>query len=85
MTANESTNYSVGGFNTENLAVVLKVPPGRIVGMINDMWQQSPADVGAFGYNAGRGGTHIIIGPNTPKNQQSLSLAVYLMISMYTN
>ncbi len=30
------------------------------------MWQQSPGDVGIFGPNAGRGGTHVIVGPNTP-------------------
>jgi hypothetical protein len=37
--------------------------------MIVDMWQQSPSDVGVFGPNAGNGGTHVIVGPNTPADR----------------
>ncbi len=66
LTANETTDYFFGFSNTRNAAVVLEIPPGLFVGMIDDMWQQSPSDVGVFGPNAGRGGTHVIIGPSTP-------------------
>ncbi len=70
LTANETTNYALGTFNTDGAAVVLEVPPGVIIGMIDDMWQESPSDIGIFGPNAGRGGTHVIIGPNTPQHMQ---------------
>jgi len=66
LTANETTDYFFGFSSTRDGAVVLEIPPGAMVGMIVDMWQQSPSDVGIFGPNAGGGGTHVIIGPNTP-------------------
>ena len=70
LTANETTNYALGPFNTKNAAVVLEIPPGVVIGMIDDMWQESPSDIGIFGPNGGRGGKHIIIGPNTPQAMQ---------------
>jgi hypothetical protein len=70
LTANETTNYALGPFNTNGAAVVLEVPPGVVIGMIDDVWQESPSDIGIFGPNKGRGGTHVIIGPNTPQHMQ---------------
>jgi hypothetical protein len=66
LTANETTDYFFGFSNTRDAAVVLEMPAGTMVGMIVDMWQESPTDVGIFGPNAGSGGTHVIVGPNTP-------------------
>ncbi len=65
LTANETTNYALGVFNTEGAPAILDVPPGVIIGMVIDMWQESPTDIGIFGPNGGKGGKHIIIGPNT--------------------
>ncbi len=70
LTANETTNYALGPFNTKDAAVVLEVPPGVVIGMIDDMWQESPSDIGIFGPNEGRGGKHVISGPNTPQSMQ---------------
>jgi hypothetical protein len=66
LTANESTVYFISTSDTSKSAVLLDVPPGRIVGMINDSWQQSPDDIGLFSPQSGKGGNHVIIGPNTP-------------------
>ncbi|NNK58686.1 MAG: DUF1254 domain-containing protein, partial [Desulfofustis sp.] len=66
LTANETTDYFFGFSNTRNAPVILEIPPGLFVGMIVDMWQQSPSDVGLFGPNGGNGGKHVILGPNTP-------------------
>ncbi len=68
LTANETTNYALGLFNTDGGATVLDVPPGVVVGMVIDMWQESPTDIGIFGPFNGQGGKHIIVGPNTPKH-----------------
>jgi hypothetical protein len=68
LTANETTNYALGHFNTRGGAVILDLPPGKIVGLFVDMWQQGPSDVGVYGPNAGRGGRHVILGPNTPRD-----------------
>ncbi len=69
LTANETTDYFFGFANTRDAAVILEIPKGLFVGMVNDMWQQSPSDVGVFGPNAGNGGTHVIVGPNTPADR----------------
>jgi hypothetical protein len=69
LTANETTDYFFGFSDTRDSAVALTIPPGLFVGMIVDMWQESPSDVGIFGPNGGNGGTHVIVGPNTPADQ----------------
>lgn len=69
LTANETTDYLFGFGNTLEGAVTLEIPPGPLVGMLVDMWQQSPGDVGIFGPNSGKGGTVVLVGPNTPANK----------------
>jgi hypothetical protein len=69
LTANETTHYFWGFGNTSDAALILEVPEGLAVGMVNDMWQQSPTDLGIFGPNAGRGDHLVIVGPNTPADK----------------
>jgi hypothetical protein len=66
LTANETTHYYWGFGYTRDAAVMLEVPPALAVGMVVDMWQQSPTDLGLFGPNAGKGDNLVIVGPNTP-------------------
>ena len=66
LTANESTVYFLAVSDTSKSAVVLDVPPGKIVGMVIDSWQESPADIGLFSPQSGQGDRHVFIGPNTP-------------------
>lgn len=68
LTPNESTEYFWGFANTREAPAILEVPKGVTVGMIADMWEQGPSDIGLFGPNAGEGGVHVIVGPNTPKD-----------------
>ena len=69
LTANETTDYLFGFGNTSEGAVTIEIPKGPLVGMLVDMWQQSPGDVGLFGPNSGNGGTAVIVGPNTPADK----------------
>jgi hypothetical protein len=69
LTANETTRYFWGFGNTRDGALIIKIPEGLSVGMIVDMWEQSPTDVGIFGPNAGKGDDLVIVGPNTPSDQ----------------
>ncbi len=69
LTANETTRYFWGFGNTHDAALIVKVPEGLAVGMIVDMWQQSPTDLGIFGPNSGKGDHLVIVGPNTPAEQ----------------
>jgi len=66
LTANETTDYFWGFGDTRKSAVVLEIPPGVAVGMICDMWEQSPGDYGIFGPNDGKGDVVVVTGPNTP-------------------
>jgi len=79
LTANETTDYLFGFSNTREAAAILEIPGGAsltdltsgrpgatMVGMMVDMWQESPSDVGIFGPNRVGGGKHVIVGPNTP-------------------
>ncbi|MCA0869988.1 DUF1254 domain-containing protein [Seohaeicola saemankumensis] len=70
LTANETTNYALGLLNTKGAATVLDVPPGVVIGMVIDMWQESPTDIGIFGPFEGKGGKHVIVGPNTPQHMR---------------
>jgi hypothetical protein len=65
LTANESTPYLFGWTNVEDKAAVLEVPEGAIIGLGIDFWQRG-TDYGLFGPNAGKGGTWVIAGPDTP-------------------
>lgn len=66
LTANETTDYFWGFGHTRDAAVIIEIPKGLTVGMIVDMWQQGVTDLGIFGPNAGEGGKHVVVGPNTP-------------------
>lgn len=68
LTANETTDYFWGFGNTRKSAVILEIPPGVAVGMICDMWEQSPGDYGIFGPNDGKGDLIAVVGPTTPQD-----------------
>jgi len=69
LTANETTDYFWGAANTKEGAVIIDIPEGLTVGMVNDMWEQGITDLGIFGPNTGNGGVHIFVGPNTPADK----------------
>lgn len=69
LTANETTPYLFGWLDVKDKAVVLDVPPGKILGLIVDFWQRGLADIGFLGKNGGRGGKYVITGPDTPTDE----------------
>lgn len=46
--------------------LLVDVPPGALIGLVNDFWQRPLADLGLTGRDAGRGGKYLIVGPHTP-------------------
>jgi hypothetical protein len=46
--------------------IVVEVPPGAIIGIVNDFWQRPLADLGLTGRDGGKGGKYLFVGPNTP-------------------
>jgi hypothetical protein len=64
LTANDTTIY---GYTNVDLgksgAIVVEIPPGAIVGIIDDFWQRSIADVGLPGPDGAKGGKFLLLPP----------------------
>ncbi|MEW6996981.1 DUF1254 domain-containing protein [Colwelliaceae bacterium BS250] len=73
ITANATTDYVVTWVNLETEGPwVVDVPAGPSAGFVVDMWQRPVMDLGIPGVNQGKGGKHLIIGPNqdVPENTE---------------
>jgi hypothetical protein len=64
LTANDTTIYSMTNVDLgKSGPLVVEVPPGALVGIIDDFWQRSLTDVGMPGPDAGKGGKFILLPP----------------------
>ena len=63
LTANDTTIYGMVNVDLSKGPVVLEVPPGPGVGLIDDFWQRSITDFGLPGPDAGKGGKYLLLPP----------------------
>jgi hypothetical protein len=64
LTANDTTIYSLTNVDLGvSGPVVVEIPPGAIVGIIDDFWQRSIADVGLPGPDGAKGGKFLLLPP----------------------
>jgi hypothetical protein len=64
LTANDTTIYALTNVDLGKMGpLVVEVPPGAIVGIIDDFWQRSLTDVGLPGPDAGKGGKFLLLPP----------------------
>jgi hypothetical protein len=64
LTANDTTIYAMANVNLgKSGPMVLELPPGALVGIIEDFWQRSISDVGLPGPDGGKGGKFLILPP----------------------
>jgi hypothetical protein len=63
LTANDTTIYAFVNIDVARGPVVIEIPPGAIVGLLDDFWQRSLADVGLPGPDAGNGGKFLLLPP----------------------
>jgi hypothetical protein len=64
LTANDTTIYAYTNVDLgKSGAVVVEIPPGAIVGIIDDFWQRSIADVGLPGPDGPKGGKFLLLPP----------------------
>ena len=63
LTANDTTIYAVVNIDVAQGPVVIDIPPGAIVGLLDDFWQRSLVDVGLPGPDAGNGGKFLLLPP----------------------
>jgi hypothetical protein len=62
-TPNSDTPYSGLPLDLSKGPMVLEIPPGPIMGAANDLNQRWVGDLGLPGPDAGKGGKHLIVGP----------------------
>jgi hypothetical protein len=64
LTANDTTIYALANVDLgKSGPIVVEIPPGAIVGIIDDFWQQSIADVGLPGPDGAKGGKFLLVPP----------------------
>jgi hypothetical protein len=91
-TGNGTTIYSLNTFMLKpGEPVVLEVPAGGVLGMINNAWQQPLEDIGLPGPDRGKGGSYLILPPafdgKVPDGYhvvQSDSYKIYWLIRGFT-
>jgi hypothetical protein len=64
LTANDTTIYALSNVDLGvSGPIVVEIPPGAIVGIIDDFWQRSIADVGLPGPDGAKGGKFLLLPP----------------------
>ena len=65
LTANDTTIYAVAAIDLAQAGpVVIEIPPGALVGIIDDYWQRSVTDVGLPGPDGDKGGKFLLVPPD---------------------
>ena len=64
LTANVSVLYLISPQDLSNGPIVIDIPAGRILGHIDNIYQQPLTDIGIPGPNKGEGGKFLILPPN---------------------
>ncbi|TRW45700.1 DUF1254 domain-containing protein [Georgenia yuyongxinii] len=64
LTANDTTIYAYVNMDVSRGPIVIGIPPGAIVGLLDDFWQRSLSDVGLPGPDAGNGGKFLLLPPD---------------------
>jgi hypothetical protein len=81
LTANNNTPYIVSRINlAETGPLTIEVPPGLLLGVVDDAWQRPVVDLGLIGHGKGRGETLLILGPG-----QELDAVGYHTVRSKTN
>lgn len=62
-TANSDTPYGVGVLDLSEGPVVIEMPPGAFIGLVDDQHQGWVMDMGIPGPDEGRGGKHLVLPP----------------------
>ena len=62
-TANSDTPYGFGVLDLADGPMVIELPPGPLIGLVNDHHQSWVLDMGLPGPDAGKGGKHLVLPP----------------------
>jgi hypothetical protein len=71
-TANADTPYGAGAIDLRQTGpVVVELPPGPFIGVVDDHYQQWIMDLGLPGPDAGKGGKHLVLPPGWDRDPPS--------------
>src|SRR5262249_24455071 len=62
-TANSDTPYAAIGLDLRKGPMVVEIPPGQLMCVVNDLTQRFVMDLGLPGPDVGKGGKHLILPP----------------------
>jgi len=62
-TPNSDTPYAGGNFDLSSGPIVVELPPGPLISVVNDLHQRWVMDMGLPGPDEGKGGKHVILPP----------------------
>ena len=74
LTANDTTIYAFVNIDVAQGPVVIEIPPGAIVGLMDDFWQRSLADVGLPGPDGDKGGKFLLAATRLRRRGSSVRL-----------
>lgn len=63
LTANQTTPYTMTYVDLATSPYYVEIPPGRIGGLVLDIYQRPQSDLGVLGPDAGQGGKYLLVGP----------------------
>jgi len=63
LTPNTTTPYAFAEINVKDEPAIVEVPPGALVGAVDDAFFRHVTDMGATGPNQGKGGKYVYVGP----------------------
>jgi hypothetical protein len=64
LTFNTSTPYAFAEINVKTEPAIVEVPPGALVGAVDDAFFRWVTDLGVTGPNQGKGGKYVFVGPD---------------------
>jgi len=64
LTPQTTTPYAFAEINVRDEPAIVEVPPGALVGGVDDAFFRHVTDLGATGPNQGRGGQYVFVGPD---------------------
>ena len=63
-TLNSDTPYAAGALDLSDGPMVIELPPGAYIGLVDDHHQRWVIDMGIPGPDQGNGGKHLVLGPD---------------------
>ena len=79
-TLNSDTPYAAGALDLSAGPMVIELPPGAYIGLVDDHHQRWVMDMGIPGPDQGKGGQHLVLGPDLRRRRPGRLLRRALLV-----